>query len=82
MCFCQLAGGFDTDVVLQDDGHLIDGGMRVKRSEKQDIFNTHEFKNDGIEICKEFRRRALANCVSSRSHALASAPEERLLVFS
>ena len=65
MCFCQLAGGFDTHVVLQDDGHLIDGGMRVERSEKQDIFNTHEFNGHGIGMCKEFRRRALANCVRS-----------------
>ena len=84
MCFCQLGGGFDTDVIfqdssyLQDGGYLVDGDVRVKRSGDVDIFNTHEFNNHGIGMCKEFRRRALANCVRSGSQELPSAPEERL----
>ena len=78
MCFCQLGGGFDTDVIFQDSSYLVDGDVRVKRSGDVDIFNTHEFNNHGIGMCKEFRRRALANCVRSGSQELPSAPEERL----
>ena len=84
LCFCQLGGGFDTDVIfqdssyLQDGGYLVDGDMRVERSRDLDIFDTHEFNNHGIGMCKEFRRRALANCVRSGSQELPSAPEERL----
>ena len=56
MCFCQLGGGFDTDVIFQDSSYLVDGDVRVKRSGDVDIFNTHEFNNHGIGMCKEFRR--------------------------
>ena len=78
MCFCQLGGGFDTDVVLQDGVYLVDGDVRVERSGKVDVIDTHEFNNHGIGMCKEFRRRALANCVRSYSQGLPSAPEEKL----
>ena len=64
VCFCQLAGGFDTDVVFQDGGYLVDGDMRVERSGNEDIFDTHGFKNHGIGMCKEFRRCTVANCMS------------------
>ena len=64
MCFCQLGGGFDTDVVFQDGGYLVDGDMRVERSGNEDIFDTHGFKNHGIGMCKEFRRCTVANCMS------------------
>ena len=56
MCFCQLGGGFDTDVVFQDGGYLVDGDMRVERSGKGDVTDTHEFNNHEIGMCKEFRR--------------------------
>ena len=64
MCFCQLGGGFDTDVVFQDGGYLVDGDMRVERSGNEDIFDTHGFNNHGIGMCKEFRRCTVANCMS------------------
>ena len=65
MCFCQLGGGFDTDVVLQDGVYLVDGDVRVERSGKVDVIDTHEFNNHGIGMCKEFRRRALAKAEAS-----------------
>ena len=64
VCFCQLGGGFDTDVVFQDGGYLVDGDMRVERSGNEDIFDTHGFNNHGIGMCKEFRRCTVANCMS------------------
>ena len=64
MCFCQLGGGFDTDVVFQDGGYLVDGDMRVERSGNEDIFDTHGFNNHGIGMCKEFRRCTVANRMS------------------
>ena len=64
MCFCQLGGGFDTDVVFQDGGYLVDGDMRVERSGNEDIFDAHGFNNHGIGMCKEFRRCTVANCMS------------------
>ena len=64
VCFCQLGGGFDTDVVLQDGGYLVDGDVRVERSGKGDVTDTHEFNNHEIGMCKEFRRCTVANCMS------------------
>ena len=64
--------------VFQDGGYLVDGSTRVERSGDLDVYDSHEFNNHGIDMCKEFRRRALANCVSSSSRALASDPRERL----
>ena len=78
VCFCQLGGGFDTDVVLQDGVYLVDGDVRVERSGDVDVCDKHEFNNHGIGMCKEFRRRALANCVRSYSQGLPPAPEEKL----
>ena len=51
--------------------------MRVERMGNLDIFDTHEINNHGIGMCKEFRRRALANCYQWFS-TLRSAAEERL----
>ena len=41
MCFCQLGGGFDTDVVLQDGGYLVDGDVRVKERSGKRGCNRH-----------------------------------------
>ena len=64
MCFSQLGGGFDTDVVFQDGEYLVDRDMRVERSGNEDIFDAHEFNNHGIGMCQEFRRCTVANCMS------------------
>lgn len=63
LCFCQLGGGFDTDVIFHQGHYLVDGNARVDRTGNLDVFDTHEFNEDGLTMCKELRRRALAHCI-------------------
>ena len=61
VCFCALARTFVTDIV-RDGNSLIDGD---NRGEFEFVGrDKHQFNDDGTQMCKEFRRRAISNCMS------------------
>ena len=61
ICVCGLAGTFTTDIV-QNGNILTDGNPRAEFEFEE--WNVHQFNDDGTQMCKEFRRRAISNCMS------------------
>ena len=58
LCFCALAKTFTTEIV-QNGNILTDGNSRAEFDfNERDV---HQFNDDGMQMCKEFRRRAISN---------------------
>ena len=66
ICFCGLARAFTTEIV-QNGNILTDGNPRAEFEFREYV--EHQFNNDGMQMCKEFRRRAISNCMS---HAIGN----------
>jgi len=66
ICFCGLARTFTTEIV-QNGNILTDGNPRAEF--EFDEYDVHQFNDNGMQICKEFRRRAISNCMS---HAIGN----------
>ena len=66
ICFCGLARTFTTEIV-QNGNILTDGNPRAEF--EFDEYDVHQFNDDGMQMCKEFRRRAISNCMS---HAIGN----------
>ena len=66
ICFCGLARTFTTEIV-QNGNILTDGDSRSDFRFKE--WDVHQFNDDGKQMCKEFRRRAISNCMS---HAIGN----------
>ena len=66
ICFCGLARAFTTEIV-QNGNILTDGNPRAEF--EFDEYDVHQFNDDGMQMCKEFRRRAISNCMS---HAIGN----------
>ena len=62
LCFCSLAGTFITDVT-QVGEFLVEGARRDGMYFNE--WDVHQFNDYGTRMCKEFRRRAIAHCMSS-----------------
>ena len=62
ICFCGLARTFTTEIV-QNGNILTDGNPRAE-FELFEEWDVHQFNDDGMQMCKEFRRRAISNCMS------------------
>ena len=62
ICFCGLARTFTTEIV-QNGNILTDGNPRAEFEFRE--YKEHQFNNDGMQMCKEFRRRAISNCMSN-----------------
>ena len=67
ICFCGLARTFTTEIV-QNGNILTDGNPRAE-FELFEEWDVHQFNDDGKQMCKEFRRRAISNCMS---HAIGN----------
>ena len=67
ICVCGLAGTFTTEIV-QNGNILTDGNPRAE-FELFEEWDVHQFNDDGTQMCKEFRRRAISNCMS---HAIGN----------
>ena len=66
ICFCGLARTFTTEIV-QNGNILTNGNSRAKFEFEE--WDVHQFNDDGKQMCKEFRRRAISNCMS---HAIGN----------
>ena len=64
--FCGLARTFTTEIV-QNGNILTNGNSRAKFEFEE--WDVHQFNDDGKQMCKEFRRRAISNCMS---HAIGN----------